>query len=313
MEFRTPVAPLKGLEGVVGYGAPVVFIGSCFSDNLGAELQADLFDAVVNPFGPLYNPLSIQRAVESLAHGSQPEFQLFENEGRWHSLEFHSRFSAATSDEARRLMSRSVSDGADALKRASAVFITLGTTTVYLLKATGLPVANCHKLPQSRFDLKHLSLDECKTALRETMSKIREINPDAWIIFTVSPLRYLQDGQHANTLIKSILHLAIQEVLGDRVGYFPSYEIMMDDLRDYRFYADDMKHPSALAVRYIYEIFTQSYMTPETVAVAREGRRLSRRLAHRDFSSQNTSVKELELLDRYPQLRCGYNRLYANR
>lgn len=316
MEFRTQTKPLEGLKGTVSHAAPILLVGSCFSDNIGAELRADLFDVIVNPFGPLYNPLSIARAIDIIIAGCEDDNspQLFEHDGLWRDWNFHSRYAAPTPGEATRLMTRSVAAAHDALPRASAIILTLGTTTAYRLAETGQVVANCHKMPAAMFDRTELNLDETIGCLDRAVRAIREVNTEAKIIFTVSPLRYLSDGMHANTIIKATLHLAIDAVMRrhDRTIYFPAYEIMNDDLRDYRFYADDMKHPSAMAVRYIYDLFSQSFFTPATLGTASAGRRLSRRLGHRSFSGAQTEIKELDLLRQYPELVDGYKRFIEN-
>ena len=306
MNFRTPVPPLKGLRGIISHDAPVVLVGSCFSDNIGAELQADLFDAVVNPFGPLYNPASIREAVAIMtARREVTDEELFEHGGMWHSWQFHSRYSSPSREEALTAMNRSISDASDALGRASAVIITLGTTRVY--EHDGRCVANCHKMPGRDFTSRLLDLGEVSETLRDIVGTLRSFNPALKIIFTVSPLRYLGNGARENTVIKSTLHLAVDS-LGDDVIYFPAYEIVNDDLRDYRFYADDMIHPSASAVRYIYDIFGQTFFTAQTLALAADGRRLTRRLSHKSFSGTETQVPELEILEKHPALKAGFNR-----
>lgn len=211
MEFRTLTKPLEGLKGTVSHAAPILLVGSCFSDNIGAELRADLFDVIVNPFGPLYNPLSIARAIDIIIAGCEDDNspQLFEHDGLWRDWNFHSRYAAPTPGEATRLMARSVAAAHDALPRASAIILTLGTTTAYRLAETGQVVANCHKMPSAMFDRAELNLDETIGCLDRAVRAIREVNTEAKIIFTVSPLRYLSDGMHANTIIKATLHLSL--------------------------------------------------------------------------------------------------------
>ncbi|MCM1163573.1 MAG: GSCFA domain-containing protein [Muribaculaceae bacterium] len=313
MDFRTEAQPLNGYEGLVSHRSPMLLIGSCFSDNIGAELTSDLFDVSVNPFGPLYNPLSILHAFRMLEiSNSVAADELFEHEGRFHSWNFHSRYSDTDKAVTVSKMNGSLADARATLRRASCVIITLGTTTVYSLRSSGRVVANCHKMPGGNFEKKYMSLPEITKALRQTIDCIRHINPEAAVMFTVSPLRYLSDGMHANTLIKAKLHLAINEVVTEceKCLYFPAYEIMNDDLRDYRFYAADMKHPSEMAVKYIYEIFSRSFFSQHTIEVAAEARKLYRRLNHRTLSSSPLQdIKELEILNRYPELQAGFNRL----
>lgn len=312
MNFRTEEKPLRGHEGLLSHGSPILLIGSCFSDNIGGELQADMFDVTVNPFGPLYNPKSILNAVKTLCGESDfHESDIFEHEGWFHHWDFHSRFSALTAAEALKRMKDSIASASKALKNASCVIITLGTTTYYSLTANGRVVANCHKMPGNIFEKENLNLDDAVLTLNEIVDRLFHFKPEIKCIFTISPLRYISDGLHANTIIKSTLQLAADSVVSSRENciYFPAFEIMTDDLRDYRFYADDMKHPSDVAVRYIYELFQKSFFTERTASLAAEGRRLYKRLAHRSLSSnQAYSIKELEIIEQYPELRAGFEK-----
>ena len=286
MEFRTEVRPVSGDEGLISHSAPTLLIGSCFTDNIGGCMRDELFDVCVNPFGPIYNPASIFRAIDTVVNRRHiAEHELFEHEGRWHSFLFHSRYSAPSRSEALLKMNLSIERAHCTLRDAGTLIITLGTTRIFTRGEYGDVVANCHKLPGREFEERTLSLDECADLLGLAVTVARQLNPQLKVIFTVSPLRYLNHGAHANTIAKSILVLAIERVLAstENTHYFHAYEIMMDDLRDYRFYADDMKHPTPQAVKYIYENFTASYYTPATQQVAEEARRLTRRLAHRPF------------------------------
>lgn len=297
MEFRTVIRPESGMRGLVSHGKPIVLVGSCFSDNIGACLRDELFDADVNPFGPIYNPLSIQRAFEVLKDNTVVKSEsLIENGGLWHSFLFHSRYSAVNREDAAESMNRRIEAAAINLRNASVVIITLGTTRVFTLRATGDVVANCHKLPGSVFDVRYLTLDEVEDALTRTVTTIRSVNQCGRIIFTVSPLRYNEQGAHGNQLSKSTLMLAVDSVIrndsSSLTSYFPAYEVMMDDLRDYRFYADDMKHPSMQAVRYIYQLFKDTYFDSDTLALASEGAAFTRRLAHRRLNGADVSQKD---------------------
>lgn len=323
MDFRTVIPPLDR-QGLVKHGETMLLTGSCFTDNIGQRLCEDLFDAVVNPFGPLYNPLSILRALEALRDKVvvSPD-DLFEREGRFLSFMFHSRYSGADREKTAQSMTKAIAEGHEALRKAAVVILTLGTTRVFRHLASDSVVANCHKLPGGEFESRFLTLEETVGALTDCVSLIRECNPEARVIFTVSPLRYLESGAHGNQLIKSTLLLAVNEVSvrfgEDTVSYFPSYEIMMDDLRDYRFYAEDMKHPTPQAVDYIYEIFGASYFTPATARIAVEARALTRRLSHRimasslEAESREKMARERAIQSftgRYPELTDAVRRYY---
>lgn len=284
MIFRTEVSPEKGLEGLLSHGTPVVLVGSCFTDNIGACMRDDLFDVIVNPFGPIYNPSSVRRAVSSIVDGiSISPGDLFPHEGRFHSHLFHSRYSGCDREAAAQAMTRQIHLAREALLHASSLIVTLGTTRVFRHRQQGMVVANCHRLPSSSFREETLSLDQCTDDLESLVSMVRTVNPDIHIIFTVSPLRYLGQGAHINSISKATLLLAIDSVVRTfpSTHYFPSFEIMMDDLRDYRFYAADMLHPSPVAVAYIYDKFCESFMTQATVMKALQAEREARRASHR--------------------------------
>lgn len=288
MDFRTEVVPQKGFEGVVSHSTPLLLLGSCFTDNIGALLVDSGFDATVNPFGPLYNPLSLLRAFRTLSAG-QPftSADIFASSGSLRSFDFHSRFSRADASEALEAMNTSLAKGVAALRKAAVVIITLGTTRFFSRRDNGDVVANCHKLHPSVFDEMRLSLPRCEEALTLIVETIRGVNPDAAVMFTISPLRYLGSGAHDNLIIKSTLALAVDSVMSrcDNILYFPAYEIMLDDLRDYRFYAADMRHPSDVAVEYIFSRFMLTYCSEPSRARAADCRRASRRAAHRDIIS----------------------------
>jgi len=318
MIFRTEVSPEKGLEGLLSHGTPVVLVGSCFTDNIGACMRDDLFDVIVNPFGPIYNPSSVRRAVSSIDAGiSISPGDLFPHEGRFHSHLFHSRYSGCDREAAAQAMTRQIHLAREALLHASSLIVTLGTTRVFRHRQQGMVVANCHRLPSSSFREETLSLDQCTDDLESLVSMVRTVNPDIHIIFTVSPLRYLGQGAHINSISKATLLLAIDSVVRTfpSTHYFPSFEIMMDDLRDYRFYADDMKHPTDQAVRYIYDIFSATYFSPSTRDLASQSRRLTRRLAHRPMGgtpADDTSQIIEEFTKAHPLLAPIIDRYISN-
>lgn len=323
MEFRTEINLGRSSLGCIRHGNPIVMIGSCFTDNIGGYMSAQLFDAMVNPFGPIYNPQSVRRAIELLVRNERvrPE-DLIVNEGRFHSFLFHSRYSGGgDAVEVAARMNERIAEAVRYLRDASYVIITLGTTKAYFLKGDDMVVANCHKLPACRFYTRSLDVAEVTEALDDVIRLVREVNSRAQFVFTVSPLRYLGGGVHENQLIKGTLLLAIDRIVGkysEIAEYFPAYELMMDDLRDYRFYADDMCHPSVAAVKYIYEKFGDAYFDAETRKLADEASKLTRRLAHRTISgdalaeqSEKNRIAE-DFLGKNPKLRQAYKRYIIN-
>lgn len=238
----------------IGYGDKILLLGSCFADNIGAKFAEHYFQTTINPLGTLYNPASIALSITDSQHPILDSRLIYHN-GLWHSMMHHGTFSGK--DKAA-VQARCL-DGYErlqrALKEATTVIVTFGTAWVY--EMDGQVVANCHKLPANRFTRRCLAVDE----IVEMWQPIVASMPDKHWIFTVSPIRHVKDGLHANQVSKAILLQAVDE-LGQ--SYFPSYEIMMDELRDYRFYAEDMVHPSQVAVEYIWQRFVETYMTEDT-------------------------------------------------
>lgn len=317
MDFRTVIRPLAGQKGFISHDSRVMLVGSCFSDNISECLIRELFTVCDNPFGPLYNPVSVRRSFEVLASGKRVgETDLFAHSGLFHSFLFHSRFSAPTQDGTLQLMNSRISEACNFMRRATVIFVTLGTTRIFISRKTGEVVANCHKLPGGEFMVKYLNLPETIDAVSGIVEAIRSVNESAYIVFTVSPLRYFELGAHGNQLSKSTLLLGIDELINsgrfEGLHYFPAYEVMMDDLRDYRFYAEDMKHPSRQAVEYIYQLLKDSYFDDETLATAKEASAFTRRLSHL-VMSRSPEAREQEfaarrraaglLVRRYPKLK----------
>ena len=252
-------------------------LGSCFSDEIGAQMQQRYLHVTCNPFGTLYNPLSIANAINYKSQITNYELPLVEYDGLWHSMAHHGSFSRPTKEEAEEAVRNSIETMQKALAEATVVIVTFGTAWIYELQPTSLPfkeglssfiVANCHKMPDSWFTRRRLSVEEIVAAWRPILEQYHDKH---WI-FTVSPIRHIKDGLHENQLSKATLLMAVEELRNteyrvqntDRITYFPSYEIVLDELRDYRFYADDLVHPSSMAVQYIWERFVDTFCTNQT-------------------------------------------------
>ena len=283
MEFRTPVT-ITLAPFAIEPRERMLFVGSCFADNIGRRFVEDKFRATVNPYGVMYNPASIMHTVK-----------------RWTG-----ELVAAQSEA-----SDSGSDVRQATDEApqTAVF-TLGTNHVYILNETGEIVDNCRKRPQRLFTERELSVDECADYLREAVTMLRQINPSVRIIITVSPIRYAKYGFHGSQLSKATLLLAADKLTKemDNVVYFPAYEIVNDELRDYRFYREDMLHPTDQAVEYIWQRFGETFFSKQTVKFLEEWRPIKAALAHRPFNPEAEEYKkflekakeeERELMERY--------------
>lgn len=293
MKWRTEIS-IPRLDVTISHNTSIVLIGSCFTDEIGHRLRSQLFDVAVNPVGTLFNPASIADAINDALDDKQfYANELFEVDGTWRSMRRHSRFSLADRDATLRLLNDSLTFTRNRLLSADLLIVTLGSAIVHRHISSGLVAANCHKLPAEQFSVEQLSISEITQQWHQLLDRLFALNPQLKVIFTVSPVRHIGYGLQRDRLSKSTLIVAAHHLLSDRVQYFPSYEIVVDDLRDYRWYADDMVHPSAQAVDYVYDIFRQSIMTPATIAQADRWGKLSRRLLHR-HSSHEAGTKFLE-------------------
>lgn len=265
MKLQTPIdiapSPWK-----IDYNDRILLLGSCFSDAVGGKMQEHYLPVTCNPFGTLYNPVSIAQAINYRSPISNELLPLVEYSGLWHSMAHHGSFSHPTREETEQAVLASIEKMQTALEEATVVIVTFGTAWVY--ETDGQVVGNCHKLPADRFTRRRLTVDE----IVGTWQPIVEQHKDKHWIFTVSPIRHIKDGLHENQLSKATLLMAVNELLhlpsprekGGEMCYFPSYEILLDELRDYRFYADDLVHPSSLAVNYIWERFADTFCTNRT-------------------------------------------------
>ena len=261
MKLQT-IVDIKPSEWQIGYGDRILMLGSCFADEMGEQMHRRGLHVTSNPFGTLYNPLSIAQAI-NLQISESSNLPMINHDGLWHSMAHHGAFSRPNKEDAEQAVRSSIEAMQNALAEATVVIVTFGSAWVYEME--GQIVANCHKMPESRFTRRRLSVDEIVEAWRPIVDRY----PDKRWLFTVSPIRHIRDGLHENQLSKATLLMAVEQLaslLGRSggVSYFPSYEIVLDELRDYRFYADDLVHPSALAVNYIWERFTEVFCTPQT-------------------------------------------------
>ena len=268
MQFSTAVDITKSRYPIV-YSDKILTLGSCFADQMAEKCRKYLFQITANPFGVLYNPFSIAYAIQAMANEDMNVPVVFHN-GVYHSLCHHSVFSSGSQMELQNNVQQSIIEGHKALQEANVVIVTFGTAFVYALKNLSLlvnnhfnepfVVANCHKLPPQNFDRYRMDVQE----IVDLWQSILDYFPNKHWIFTVSPIRHLQDGLHENQLSKATLQLAIEQLMKKntqrKISYFPAYEILLDELRDYRYYADDLLHPSSVAVEYVWEKFASTFM-----------------------------------------------------
>ncbi|GAA4279605.1 GSCFA domain-containing protein [Gaetbulibacter aestuarii] len=292
MKLQTKI-PLKQASNLIDYDSRLVFLGSCFSENIGQIFSDYKFQMVQNPFGILFHPAAIerflQRAVEDYQFDSKDVFQ--HNE-RWHSFDAHSRLSQPHQEELIQNLNSESNSAKAAIKKATHVFITLGTAWGYLLNETHSLVANCHKLPQKNFTKVLFSVDEVKESLAKSVKAIRSLNEKVSIIFTISPVRHLKDGFVENMQSKAHLISAVHQMKSEGVFYFPSYEIVMDELRDYRFYSEDMIHLNKIGIDYIWERLISVWLSPEAEKTMEAILKIQKGLQHIPFNADSRAHQE---------------------
>lgn len=293
MQFNTKIEIPRSVFPI-SHQDKIILMGSCFIENIGKKLISSKFDVQLNPFGILYNPLSISQALNRLIGGNPfSEKELFQDKGVYHSFWHHSRFSALDKATCLNNINTSFDQAQEYLKESELLIITFGTANIYRLSENGMVVGNCHKLPASTFCRERLNVADIVTEWELLLDKLYTLNHQIKILFTVSPIRHLKDGAHENQLSKSTLLLAIDELCAkyNNLYYFPSYEIVLDELRDYRFYAEDMLHPSETAVDYIWQRFTETYFSKETTGIMEEWRKIALNINHKPFNPHTEEYK----------------------
>lgn len=310
MQFRTEIETIPS-SFRIRYEDPVLLTGSCFTENIGQRLKEVLFQTVINPFGVVYNPLSVKQSLELILSGRDytSEDLEFYNE-QWYSWDHHSSFSGPDQEKVLQDINLQLTMASEFLKKASFVFISFGTAWVYRLKRTGNIVCNCHKVPAREFERKMLTVEEIHSSYKSVIQDLLDFNPQLKIIFTVSPVRHWKDGAHGNQLSKSVLHLAVNQIIEDHKNlceYFPSYEILLDDLRDYRYYSDDLLHPNQQAIDYIWEKFTHVYFDERTKKYIKEISGIVRASNHRLKNPGTESSKKFrkKQIERIKLLKSG--------
>jgi len=315
MEFRKKIdIPKSDLQ--IDHRSGMILFGSCFAENIGKYLLENKFPVNSNPFGVLYNPASIHQALEILLEDrSFTEKDIFQHQGTYNTFFHHSSFSETDKDTFIRNINDKRAQASGDLKKADIVLITFGTAYIFTNKETDSIVANCHKLPASVFNRSRLTIKNIVGSWTDLIAKLRLINPELKILFTVSPIRHWEDGAHNNQVSKAILLLAIDELVNkfSDTYYFPSYEIVLDELRDYRFYAEDMIHPNDIAIRYIWEKFSETYFNEETIRINMQWQNIWKAINHRPFNEhtkehkqflRQTLLKLNELRKKYPYFDC---------
>ncbi|HZL10997.1 MAG TPA: GSCFA domain-containing protein [Prolixibacteraceae bacterium] len=296
-EIKIPEFSLK-----MDYSKSMMFFGSCFSESIGQKMLDLKFKVDMNPFGILYNPESIANSLKIILKKQVfTDDDLFYDQGLWNSFSHHSRFSDVNREVALEKINSRILLSHEFLQKADFLVITFGTAWVYELKKTGRIVSNCHKVPAAEFKRFRLGVYEITEAYRELLNELWKFNPNLKVVFTVSPIRHWKDGAVENQVSKATLLLAIDRLIsgfgGQNCSYFPSYELMMDELRDYRFYAEDMLHLSPVATNYIFERFSKVMISKESLTVSKNVVKIRKAVLHRPVNSISVEYEKFLLLN----------------
>lgn len=288
MKFTTLV-PIPNSIHPLDYDSLILTLGSCFAVNMGERLDYFKFQNTTNPFGIIFNPVSIEKLIVRAVNQKQfTEEDVFFHNERFHCYEVHSDLSSANQQEFLDRLNAGLDVTYQKIKAASHILITYGTAWVYQEKNSGVVVANCHKMPQSHFDKHLLSVASIEAAIQNTVDAIRKVNPNCSFVFTLSPVRHIKDGFVENQRSKAHLITALQNLLSDhmldKANYFPAYEIVMDELRDYRFYGEDLVHPSSMAIEYIWQRFRVSSISETAMSTLDEVEAIQKSLLHKPFN-----------------------------
>ena len=317
MKLQTNI-PITVKENQIDYTSSILLLGSCFVENIGEKLDDVKFQTLQNPFGILFHPIAIEKIiVRALTNVPFTEEEVFFKNEHWYCFEVHSTINATNRDEFLTLLNSKLAALKEYLINSSHIILTFGTAWVYRFLETQKIVANCFKIPQKEFDKELLLVGEISNSISNIISLIEKHNPKASIILTVSPVRHLKDGFIENNLSKAHLITAIHQVLNSKVvsgrhHYFPSYEIMMDELRDYRFYKEDMIHPNNIAVSIIWEAFNRAWVSLKTESLQKEIKSIQSGLKHKPFNPESKEhqlflkglrVKIIALKERIPYLK----------
>lgn len=312
MQFRTPV-PISKSIFPIDYNSKIISLGSCFAVNMAEKLNYFKFENWCNPFGILFHPLAIEKLIEFAV--SEKEFtkaDLFFHNEQWHCFDAHSDLSNLNPDSLSSDLNDTIKAMHQQILEATHVVITYGTSWVYRNIDNNEIVANCHKVPQKQFEKELLSIETIKESMEKTMDLIYYVNPNCNIIFTVSPVRHIKDGVVENQLSKAHLISGIHQLISNKakpISYFPSYEIMMDELRDYRFYAEDMLHPSSVAIDFIWKRFKETNISEHCFSIMDQVETIQKSLSHKPFNPNSESHRKFEskLMDKISKLESQYS------
>jgi hypothetical protein len=294
MELRTTFN-IEPSERKITYADPVMFAGSCFASSIGMKMAAGRMPVLINPSGTVYNPVSVYNTIDQIISGKEfSGVDLYNYEGTWLSFYHYTDFISEDPSELAGRINRITREALDFIASARFLFITFGTARVFVWKKTGAIVSNCHKIPSANFESRLLSVEEIVVKWRDLLDRLHSLFPELKIVLTVSPVRHWKDGAHGNQVSKSVLFLAVEELLVHPAvyRYFPAYELVMDDLRDYRFYDTDMLHLSPAAIEYIWEAFARCFIDEKTQDIWREVVKITRAINHKINTASPSRIRE---------------------
>ena len=298
MDFTTKV-PIPKSIFPIDYQSKILSFGSCFTENMARKFDYYKFQNSCNPFGILFHPLAIENSISRIINLELfEEKEFFFNNERWHNFEIHSDLSNTDKESLLLEINDLLVATNKQVQEASHIIITYGTSWVYRNIHTNKLVANCHKVLQNNFDKELLSVSDIEKSIKNTINLIKKVNPNCNLIFTISPVRHLKDGFVENQMSKANLIAGLHSVLFSQntpKSYFPSYEIMMDELRDYRFYAEDLLHPNSVAIDYIWRRFAVSLVSEDAFFTMNEVEAIQRDLSHRPFNTSSESYKKFQI------------------
>lgn len=292
MQFRTQI-PISKSNNPIDYNSKILSVGSCFVENMAQKFDYFKFQNERNPFGIIFNPVSIEKLFSRVCNEDVfTEKDIFFHNERWHSFEVHSDLSNANRQELLETLNKAITETNKQIKKATHIIVTFGTSWIYRNIESTEIAANCHKVPQKQFSKELLSVEVIQKSIQNTIDLIQTLNPNINFIFTISPVRHIKDGFVENQLSKSHLFTALHSALNTEhlklnTEYFPSYEIMMDELRDYRFYKEDMLHPNQIAIDYIWKLFSENYISQESISTMQEVDEIQKSLRHRSFNPES--------------------------
>ncbi|NJK94839.1 MAG: GSCFA domain-containing protein [Bacteroidetes bacterium] len=291
--FRT-IVQIQPSERKINYHTPIILVGSCFTENIGEKLNYYKFPQSLNPFGITYNPFSAAQSIHQIMDNKQfARGELGFANDLFYSFDHHSKFSDQNPEKCLNKINSSITQANNAMNKAVFLFITLGSAYYYTHKDSGKIVSNCHKLPDSEFNRSLAEMDDIVQAYNNLFIRLIKFNPELQVVFTISPIRHWKDGAHENQVSKAALHLSVEKLcrMFNHVTYFPAYELMLDELRDYRFYEEDMLHPNKTAIDFIWKRFVTAFMGSDTHKIMNEVDKIQLARLHRPFNANTEAFQ----------------------